>query len=84
MSATDQVYVTIQCPLMLLCNVRYRPSVCCYAVSGTEVAYGAMYLLWNVLPGYARGPRGDGPRVCCYTMSGTDLAYSTTQYLLLA
>eukprot|EP00961_Rhodomonas_salina_P277221 3746207-Rhodomonas_salina.1 len=26
---------------MLLCDVRYRPSVCCYAISGTDLAYAA-------------------------------------------
>eukprot|EP00961_Rhodomonas_salina_P159542 2148453-Rhodomonas_salina.1 len=43
MSGTDLAYAAMRCPVltyrMLLCDVRYWHSVCCYVMSGTDVAY---------------------------------------------
>eukprot|EP00961_Rhodomonas_salina_P189928 2562424-Rhodomonas_salina.3 len=41
----------------------------CYAVSGTELGYGAT-------PGRYWKRRGEGSRGICYAMSGTDIAYA--------
>eukprot|EP00961_Rhodomonas_salina_P059404 797787-Rhodomonas_salina.1 len=58
---------------MLLCAVRYCPSVCCYALSGSALAYAAMRC--PVLP----------PGVCCYALSSTaPLVYAAMRYPVLA
>eukprot|EP00961_Rhodomonas_salina_P202531 2731789-Rhodomonas_salina.1 len=62
---------------MFLRAVRYCPSVRCYALSGTVLAYGATRCL--VLPDrmLLRAVRYF-PSVCCYALSGTALAYAPT------
>eukprot|EP00961_Rhodomonas_salina_P145232 1954571-Rhodomonas_salina.1 len=38
-------YAAMRCPAlayrMLLCAARYWPTICCYAISSTDIAYGA-------------------------------------------
>eukprot|EP00961_Rhodomonas_salina_P204804 2764278-Rhodomonas_salina.3 len=41
-SRTAIVYAAMRFVQMLLCAVWYCHSVCCYALSGTELAYAAM------------------------------------------
>eukprot|EP00961_Rhodomonas_salina_P137915 1855279-Rhodomonas_salina.4 len=59
-------------PTRLLCDVQYRPSVCCrscYAVSSTVPAYGTVCLRAC----YAMSGTGVAMRTCC-AVSSTDLA----------
>eukprot|EP00961_Rhodomonas_salina_P040394 542729-Rhodomonas_salina.2 len=46
MSGTEMGYAATRCLVlrqcMLLCDVRYKDSVCCYVICGTEIGYAAM------------------------------------------
>eukprot|EP00961_Rhodomonas_salina_P216254 2920890-Rhodomonas_salina.1 len=60
MCGTGVAYAAMRCVVlasrMLLCDVRYWRSVCCYAMCGTGVAYGGGHhvsSLCSVLIGYA-------------------------------
>eukprot|EP00961_Rhodomonas_salina_P231857 3132402-Rhodomonas_salina.1 len=52
MSSTGIAYAATRCPVLVQCmllrDVRYWYSVCCYTMSGTGIAYDATSLLGNV------------------------------------
>eukprot|EP00961_Rhodomonas_salina_P040263 541123-Rhodomonas_salina.1 len=74
-------YRATRSPRMLLCDVLYWDSVCCYATCCTRIAYAATAMCCTNL-GYDAMMLCAvqyGPRLCYYAMYSTDLGYGATR-----